>query len=197
MHFATRAKNILFQPGSEWPAVSAEGTCAASLCTGYVLIMISMQTLCLMLGLFVAGNFGQDIGIGIVVAVCVAGFTLALLFTFSFALFTNRLARCFGAEANYIRALQLVGYASTPSWIGGAFGLVPFVGETVSVLAGIYGLYILHLGVPVMMRVPEGRVFRFTAILVFGAVILAMLVGAIQITIAGLATAGVRSTAIS
>ncbi|MEP7155081.1 MAG: Yip1 family protein [Betaproteobacteria bacterium] len=190
MDFSVRARNIILQPQTEWPVVSREKTDSALRVASYILVFVGLQSLSLMLCLLIAGDFGSSIGLGVIVAVGISGFTLALLFTFMFALLANLLARMFGGEGSFRCSLQLVAYASTPSWIGGAFGMIPVVGSAVSVLAGVYGLYVLCVGVPPMMKIPKTRTLPFTLILVFSAMVLAIMIGAIQLAIGNVGNTG-------
>ena len=56
------------------------------------------------------------------------GYALNLVAFTVLALIATRLAPPFQGEGDLEQALKLVAYASTPSWIGGVFRLVPVLG---------------------------------------------------------------------
>jgi len=55
--------------------------------------------------------------------------------------------------------MQLVVYAMTPVWIGGLLVLYPPIG-IIGLFFGLYGLYILYLGFPDMMKTSQEKTYR-------------------------------------
>jgi hypothetical protein len=57
-------------------------------------------------------------------------------------------------------------------------------------LAGLYGLYLLYLGLPKLMKAPKEKAFGYTAVTILCAIVLFIVVGAITGAVAGAAMLG-------
>ena len=68
-------------------------------------------------------------------------------------------------------------YSYTPSWLAGVFLLIP--GLRLLTILGLYGLYLLWLGLPSLMKSPEDKAIGYTAAVVICAIILALVIGAV------------------
>jgi hypothetical protein len=86
------------------------------------------------------------------------------------------LAPRFGGKKNFPNALKLSVYSHTPLWLAGIFLLVP--GLNFLLILGAYGLYLLWVGLPMLMQVPDERAFPYaifaTACALIPAVVLAI-----------------------
>jgi hypothetical protein len=67
------------------------------------------------------------------------------------AIIINMLAEGFGSVKNFNKAFALVVYSYTPMCIAGVLYMIPSLGIVVS-LAGLYGLYIMYIGLQPMMK---------------------------------------------
>ena len=118
---------------------------------------------------FVSGlawNAGaRFLGWGFVLAII--GYVGAIIGILLFAFIFNMLAVNFKSKQNLMQAAKLVSYAATPWLILGIFNIFPTAG-LISLLGGIYGLYILYLGIPILMKTPEDQVIPY---LVIGSII--------------------------
>ena len=87
----------------------------------------------------------------------------------------NAFAQTFKSQQNQAQALKLVAYASTPWLLAGIFYIIPFYGiGFLTMLAGIYGLYIFYLGLPIFMGTPKDQQVPY---LIIGAVIMFIIMG--------------------
>ena len=85
----------------------------------------------------------------------VVSYALSFIVVFVVALVVDLLAPKFGGERSYSSALRLTVYSFTPLWLAGIFLLVP--GASFLVLLGVYGLYLMWLGLPVLMNASRTR----------------------------------------
>jgi hypothetical protein len=69
------------------------------------------------------------------------------------ALIIDALAPTFQGQKNHPNALKLAVYSMTPAWLAGVFSLIPGL-RPLSIL-GLYGLYLLRVGLPPLMKVPQ------------------------------------------
>jgi len=73
------------------------------------------------------------------------------------ALVVNALATSFTSQTDFRKAMQLVVYSFTPMLVAGILLIIPALG-IISFLEGIYGLYILYLGLKPLMKTPDDKV---------------------------------------
>lgn len=91
--------------------------------------------------------------------------------------------KTFGADASFERCLTFISFTATPMFFVGLVGLFPVIWLNVLVVMGAvcYSLYLLYVGVPIFMNIPEERGFIFaSSILTAG---LCTLVGVMAATI--------------
>ena len=72
------------------------------------------------------------------------------------------LAPRFGAEKNFPNAVKLSAYSHTPLWLAGIFLLIP--GLNFLLILGLYGFYLLWVGLPMLMKVPNDKALPYAAI---------------------------------
>ena len=81
-------------------------------------------------------------------------------------------------------------YAHTPAWLGGIFHLLPALG-VLALVTALYGLYLLYLGLPVLMKAPKDKAVGYTVVVVLCAIVLTIVVSVIG-SIVGFGGAGMR-----
>ena len=54
----------------------------------------------------------------------------------------------------------------TASWVAGIFTILPVVGWLISLLGGLYSLYLLQVGAPQLMKIPERAAVGYGILLV-------------------------------
>jgi hypothetical protein len=119
------------------------------------LVIIAAPTFLGMLlgyGFFWWGGFGQFLGYAFAMAVITYILSIVGIIVFGFIL--NALAGNFKSKQNKMQALKLVSYAATPWLLLGIVNIYPAAG-LIALLGGIYGLYILYLGIPIFMETPN------------------------------------------
>ncbi len=172
MDIVARAKNIMLSPNSEWKAIAGEGGDSVSLYTGYIMPLAAIPPVCALIGfsLFL-GRFG--LGFGLVGAI--VQYVLGLAGIYVVALIAQWLAPKFGGNGGLVPALKLVAYSHTPTWLGGIFFLLPFLG-VVELLLALYGLYLLYAGVTPVMGIASDRAVTFTAALILSVIVVFVLI---------------------
>jgi hypothetical protein len=182
MGLVDRVKNILLSPRHEWEVIDAEAATPTGLYTGYVLPLAAIGPICQAIGYSVfgirlpfVGTWRTPIGSAITSAVVTYGLTLVGVFVMS--LIIDNLAPTFGGTRSSIQALKVATYSYTASWVAGIFALIPglrFLG-----ILGIYSLYLLFLGLPVLMKAPKEKAFAYTAVVIIVGVVIAVVIGVI------------------
>jgi hypothetical protein len=189
-----RAKNICLSPATEWPVIAAESTTTGTLISGYVVPMAAIGAVAGFLGgsligrtLPFLGTYRVSLAPGLVFALFT--FCMAIVSVFLVSLVINALAPTFGGEQNSIQALKVAVYSYTPAWIAGALQILPLLGIFV-IFAALYGLYLLFLGLPRLMKCPEDKALGYTAVVVVCAIVLSVVVGSVGAVIAGAGAIG-------
>ena len=101
------------------------------------------------------------------------------------------LAPTFGGQRDPLRALKLTAYSYTAAWVAGILQIVPALG-VLALLAGCYGLYLLYLGLPVLMRCPKEKSLGYTIVLILCAIVVSAVIGILSTCAAtGLGLAGI------
>ena len=121
----------------------------------------------------------------------VPGYLLSFVRLFVIAWLVDMLAPTFGGQRDPLRALKLTAYSYTPAWVAGILQLVPALG-VLALLAGCYGLYLLYLGLPVLMRCPKEKSLGYAIVLVLCAIVVSVVIGMLSTCAAtGLGLAGI------
>lgn len=177
-----RAKNILLKPKETWPVIAAEPATTQSIYVPYVLLLAAIGPLAGFIGQQVFGItvFGVTYHPPLVGALvsAVVSYGLALATVFILALVIDALAPSFGGQKNQIQALKVAAYSATAGWVAGVFSLIPAL-ALIGVLLSLYGLYLLYLGLPVLMKAPEDKALGYTVVVIIVAVVLFVVVGGI------------------
>jgi Yip1 domain len=166
-----RIKNIVLQPRLEWLVIAPEPTSIAQLYTGYVMplaafaaVMSFLHTSVIGVSVPFAGVIRTPIGSGLTAAVF--SFGLALLGLFLVGLIISALAPTFAGTGNRRQALKVAAYSFTPAWLSALLSLSPLLPMLLQWIALFYGIYVLYLGLPVLMRSPKERALGYTATVV-------------------------------
>ena len=181
-----RVKNILTTPKTEWPRIDAEPATVGSIFTGYVMILAAIGPIASLIGqqVFGIGAFGINWkpSIGYSVGTAVIGYILSLVAVYVEMLIVNALAPSFGGTQNQVKALKVVAYASTAGWVAGIFGIIPMLGW-LALIGALYGLYLLYLGIPILMRVPQDKSVVYILVIVVVNIVIYFIIGLLVATL--------------
>lgn len=157
MNLVERVKAILLTPKTEWQVIEGETGDATYLFTNYVAILVAIPAVAAFLGYSIAG-----LGVGRALISAIFSYVLGCAAWYVEALVIDALAPTFGGVKNSSNALKVAAYSSTAAWVAGIFQLIPLL-SVLSLLGALYGIYLLWLGLPVLMKVPQNRATAYTA----------------------------------
>ena len=192
MNLIERAKNILLTPKKEWDVINNEPANPQSILVGYVIPLVAIGAIAAFIGYGLIGvnlGFGYkwkgtDIGLKFALTTFISGVAGAYIAAFVI----DALAPTFKSEKNFGKSFQLVAYSYTAGWVGGIFNILPSL-AIIGSLCGIYGLYLLYIGLPVLKKTPkENQTGYFVVSLVVLIVVyfvLALIIGLILASILG------------
>jgi len=189
-----RAKKICLAPDTEWSVIAAEPASPGTLVRGYTAPLAAIGAVAGFIGGTLIGHTVPYLGTyrvpffsGLVFALF--SFGMAIVGVFVLALIINALAPTFGGEQNSTQALKVAVYSYTPAMVAGVLRLVPLLSILI-IFASIYGMYLLYLGLPRLMKCPEDKAVGYTAVVIVCAIVLAVVIGAIGGTMAGAGIVG-------
>jgi hypothetical protein len=180
-----RVKNIVMSPKLEWPVIAPERTSVAQLYTGYVAPLSALTAVMAfvhmsLIGVSVpfAGAIRTPIASGLMYSIVAFGFGLVGLFLVG--LIINALAPTFSGVRDQRQALKVAAYSLTPAWLSAVLALSPILPTLLQLIAGLYGIYVLYLGLPIVMRSPREKAFGYTAAVVICTILLGILFGVLS-----------------
>ncbi|MEM0954011.1 MAG: Yip1 family protein [Pseudomonadota bacterium] len=99
---------------------------------------------------------------------------LALILLFYFTMVTSVavigyaihwMSRTYGANSSLAKGLAIAGFTATPLFITGAVGFYPilWLDMLIGVVAVCWSVYLMYLGIPIVMKIPEERGFLFSS----------------------------------
>lgn len=176
-----RVKNLLLSPKTEWPKIDGEPATVQGLFTGYVMILAAIPAIAmaLMLFLFVPRGSVAVAGIAVsygisttsIIAAALIQYVLSLVSVYVMGLIIDGLAPSFGSTKDPLKAMKVAAYYPTAGWVAGILLLIPGIGALAALVGGIYSLYLLYLGLPLLMRTPQDKQVSYFVVTLIVAII--------------------------
>jgi Yip1-like protein/zinc ribbon protein len=190
-----RIRNIALSPATEWPVIAAEPSAPSALYLGYVAPLVAVGVVATFIGhSFVGLPLVGRVSVGEGLAHALVSYALSFVGVFVVALIVELLAPSFGGQRDSLAALKVTVYSFTPGWIAGIFNLIPLLG-VVAIIGALYGLYLLYLGLPVLMRCPSDKSLGYTIVTVICAVVTGVVItGLTTCAVGGLGFIGIDLT---
>lgn len=169
-----RVKGIIVAPVNEWVAIVNEEKSQKKLLLGYLLPLALVAAVATFIGYTLVGEdnpLGRIIGPMWGLKYAILELVNLVLGAYLCAFIVAFFAPGFGAVKNFGKAFSLVVYSYTPMLAAGILNIFPFLGF-VTLLAGIYSLYILYIGLKPMIGVPNEKTTTFFIIVLVAAVVI-------------------------
>lgn len=183
MALVDRVKNTLLAPRSELQVIDAEPATVNSLYAGYIAPLAAIPAICRAIGMSLIGVsfFGQHFRTPILTSIvgAVVMFVVTLVMVYVAAFIVDALAPTFTGTKNMVQALKVVAFSATPVWVAGILFLIPAIGTPISLLALLYGLYLLYLALPVLMKSPADKAPGYTVVVIIACFIVGFIIGII------------------
>jgi len=195
MNLVQRIQDILLKPKDTWPQIAQEAATPQSLYKDWLLILAAVPAVAGFIGMSVmgVGAFGFSYRVPFVSGLVhmVIGYVLSLGMVYLLSLLVNALAPTFGGTPDRLAALKLVAYGCTAGFLGGVFQLLPSL-SMLGLLCGLYSIYLIYLGLPVLMRNPPEKSAGYTAVVVVAGIVAGLVVGAVTSAVIGVGSWGDR-----
>jgi hypothetical protein len=196
MALVDRIKGICLKPTTEWSIIETEPSSTGALMGGYAAPLAAITPIASVIGGVVIGRSLPFVGtyhVPLITALVTAivTYVMALVGVFVIALIVNALAPTFGGRKDSLAALKLAVYAYTPAWVAGVLTMFTMLGILVFV-AALYGIYVLYLGLPVLMKNPREKSAAYTAVIVVCAIAIGLAMAAVGAAVGGAGLMGAR-----
>ena len=170
MALVQRVQNICLKPKQEWDVIAGETSSAADLLKNYALPLAAIGVVAGFIGMSFIGMSVPFLGTYRVPMVTglvsgAIGLAIQLASVFVLGLIIDALAPKFGGEKNSAQALKVAVYSFTPGWAVGVVRILPSLGILAG-LASLYGIYLLYLGLPRLMKSPQEKAVVYTLVVV-------------------------------
>ena len=182
MNAIERAKNIIMSPNKEWDVIALEQPNTGQIIMGYVLLLAGAAAVAAFIGYGLIGfsyGFGHYATTGWGIYYALRVLVAAILGVFISALVIDALAPSFGSEKNMGRSVQLVAYSYTPFWVGSLLAIYPPL-AIIGAIAGIYGLYLLYIGMPKLKKTPADKTAGYFIVSLVTIVVINIVIGLIM-----------------
>ncbi|MEA4916033.1 Yip1 family protein [Proteiniphilum sp.] len=176
-----RAKNILMTPKTEWDLISEENNGHIKLLTGYLIPLALIPAIAGFIGYGLIGysvigvHFGS-VGYGIRQAL--VSFISTVGGVYLSAWIISFLADKFDSLKNFDKAFGLVVYSYTPMCVAGVLLIYPPL-SFLATIAGLYGLYLLYLGISPMLQTPPEKKTPFFLVSLLAVALVSVILSAV------------------
>jgi hypothetical protein len=183
-----RVKAIVLKPRETWETIQGEDTTIPELLKNYLLILAAVPAVASLLGKWIigiqipfVGVYRFSFGASLVTSVLWYVFTIAGIWLAGKV--TSYLAPNFGSTQNDVKGFQVAVFCYTPYLAAGVLNIIPALGVIVF-LAGLYGLYLLYIGLPILMNTPKEKSLPYTitiiVVMILIYIIVSIIIGAIH-----------------
>ncbi len=171
---------MIFRPKRQWESIASKGSYPLFSAVLYASIMALVPAVAWYFG---TTTMGWSVGEGetirltqesafvliglfyvtMVVSICAIGYMI------------HWMSHTYGTDSSTAKGIAVAGFSATPLFIAGAIGFAPvfWLALTIAVVAVCYAVYLLYLGIPIVMGIPEERGFLFSsAVIAFCLVLL-------------------------
>ncbi len=97
--------------------------------------------------------------------ICILFYAVQLAGVASIGYFIHWMSDTYGAPSSTIKGIIIAALAATPMFLAGAVGFYPvlWLDLLVGIVAVCWAVYLMYLGIPIIMQIPEERGFLFSS----------------------------------
>lgn len=190
---------LLARPRAQWKAIGAQPESTLTTFVLYPCIMAILPAVAWYYGTtqvgWTVGDDGSPIKLTVqsARAICILFYVTMVACVGIIGYFIHWMSETYGADSSLVKGVVIAGFTATPLFLAGLVGFYPilWLDMLVGVVAISWAVYLLYLGIPIVMKIPEERGFLFSsAILAIALVILiCLMVGSVMLWDLGAAPA--------
>jgi hypothetical protein len=162
-----RVKNIIFLPRETWEVVKNEQTTSMEIVKNYLVYLIGMASIASFIGQSIIGYntlFGHTrVAFFPGLFAAVLFIILSIIVIYISSIIINNLAENYGGVKDNSAAFKVVAYSSTAWYIARILTFIPRL-QSLSLILGLYSLYLLYLGLPILMQSSKEKTMSYTLV---------------------------------
>jgi len=158
-----RIKEILFAPAETWHKIKEEEATQTSITKEYLAYLIAIPVIATFIGrVFIGMPYWGRISFLSGLVWAVVAYVVYFVAIIVSAAIINALATTFNAKKDSQAAFKLVTFSLVPYFVASIFNIIPAIQALW--LLGLYGFYLLYLGVPILMETEEHKSLNYTVV---------------------------------
>ena len=179
---------LLVKPSSQWKHIKElpESSFNTLLIYPWVLAIIPAVA-----WYFGTTNVGWTVGDGEVIkltkdsamTICILFYITQVVCLSAIGYFMHWMSDTYGAESTIAKGIIIASLAATPMFLFGAVGFYPimWLDMLIGIVAACWAVYLMYLGIPIVMDIPEERGFLFSSAVMGVAmvILICLMVGAV------------------
>ncbi len=174
-----RVKQIVLKPRETWEKISQEEASIPVLFKEYLLILAAIPALASFLGRWIIGIRIPFVGVyrfgfGASLVNSVVDYVLIVASVWITGRIISILASNFGATRDDVKGFQVALYSYSPMLAAGILNLIPSLSVLIF-FVGLYGLYILYIGLPIVMGIPKQKSLPYTVVIIIAVVLISLI----------------------
>jgi len=180
---------LLVRPKAQWRAIAALPESSLQALLLYPCFMALLPAVAWYYGTteigWTVGDHGEPVRLTLASArqICILFYLTMVACVAVIGYFIHWMAATYGAQSTIPRGIVIAGLTATPLFIAGLVGFYPllWLDMLVGVVAVSWAVYLMYVGIPIVMKIPEERGFLFSsAVLAIAMVILiCLMVGSV------------------
>jgi len=183
-----RGKMLVLNPKEEWAIINDETITSQELIKKYLFILAAIPAVARFLGNWIIGQ-AMPFGGGFIrlpffesLVHSVLVYVLSVAGIWTFAQILKYIAPKFASSDDIVSALKLSVFSAAPYLLIGVVQIIPSL-TAISFLMGLYCLYVLYTGVPIIMKTPKEKTIPLIIVSVVAAFLLTVVVMSITVPI--------------
>ena len=179
---------LLVKPSSQWKTITelSESSFRTLLLYPWVFAIIPAVA-----WYYGTTNVGWTVGDGEVIkltkdsamTICILFYLTQVVCLSVIGYFIHWMADTYGAESSIAKGIIIASLAATPMFLAGAVGFYPilWLDLLIGIVAVCWAVYLMYLGIPIVMDIPEERGFLFSSAVMGVAlvILICLMVGAV------------------
>ena len=188
-----RVKEIVLKPRETWETIATEEATITGLFKEYLLLLAAVPAVASFIGYWIIGyripfrfGFGGVIRLSFAEALMnsVIWYLLMVAGVWLAGKVISFLAPKFDAAHDDIKGFKVAVYSYSPYLAAGVLLIIPSL-AVLTTLAGLYGLYLLYIGLPVVMGVPKEKSLAYTIVVIVVLILIYIIVTSVTGAILG------------
>ena len=186
-----RVKAIVLKPRETWEVITTEEDTIPQLFKEYFLLLAAIPAAAMFLGNWIVGyklpfrfGFGGIIRLSFIESLLTAAiwYILTAVSVWLLGKVISFVAPKFGSPQDDVKGFKVAVYTYTPYLAVGIFFLIPQLG-VLATLAGLYGFYLLYIGIPIVMGTPKDKTLAYVIVIAVALILIYIIIGLIQTAI--------------